>query len=204
MRIDYRYTDRAGRVQSGEWDGDVEIAIHEAVRYLDAEPHSNDETWIYLAEETGEMYVADRGEMAELGAAILAVGTAGTDAYSLWCQGAGREADPHEVMQLYDVAIGSVLSEDISETPDDLAAYISVRVTIEGIPYQVGTMVGVPESLWGTVVAAGCGVRPHCDTWQVDSSDLDSLPRWAREAVRVSLYEARHRLWSEVESLREG
>jgi hypothetical protein len=68
------------------------------------------------------------------------------------------------------------------DLPDDAAYdtemewYGTVRVSIDGVVYRVGAVVGVRESERDTCRAAGAGVRPHLTAWYADSSDWDSAP----------------------------
>lgn len=103
------------------------------------------------------------------------------------------------------VTIGSVRREHVGEDceRDELSAYVSVPVTVDGVAHRVGTMVGVRPANQGSARASGCGASgPYLATWQEERSDLEGLTDAQREAVTAALYEARARLWSEVEGLR--
>lgn len=103
------------------------------------------------------------------------------------------------------ITVGHVIEEFIGddETPCDLCAYVSVHVTIDGKSVRFGTMVGVPESLHGTARDAGAGVRARCTAWQVDASDLGSVPTELRDDVKEAIAEESYRLFCEAISDRE-
>ena len=86
--ISYSYVE-GGKQRSAEHACTTEQAIGAAVEHLDAIEH--DGGYAYRAEETGSWYAVHAGDMAELGAAVLA-GRA-SEAYSLWCAGCGEEID---------------------------------------------------------------------------------------------------------------
>jgi hypothetical protein len=107
------------------------------------------------------------------------------------------------------IKIGSVITE-FTATDDrlqpgprhDLCAYVVVDITIDGALFQVGTMIGAHESDHSQVRASGAGVRPFCRTWFADAADYQSVPSNRKDEVTIALFEARHRLWQEVETFR--
>lgn len=86
--------------------------------------------------------------------------------------------------------------------PDELMAYVSVDVLIDGREVGVATMVGAPESLHATIRAAGCGVRPHLTTWYGDSSDYAAVERGIQPYVLELIAENARQIWREVQELR--
>ncbi len=103
------------------------------------------------------------------------------------------------------ITIGSVRREHVGEDceRDELSAYVAVDIVVDGAAHRVGTMVGVRPSNQGSARASGCGASgAYLATWQEGRSDLEGLTDEQREAVTTALYEARARLWSEVEALR--
>lgn len=66
-----------------------------------------------------------------------------------------------------------------------LSYYVATTVQLDGgAPRSISAMVGVPDDLHGTAEAAGGDtVGPYCSAWLTDSTDLDSVAEWARDAV---------------------
>lgn len=206
--IEYAYLSNSAEIE-GTWTGDRDAAVAAAVESLSASELA-DGDYIYHASETAQWYVVDADDMATLGAAKL--GGHESEAYSLWCAACGRDATGEEIAEVVSVEIGEVTEEWTSEdddgetSHDELSAYVSVRVTVDSQAYQVGTMLGLPESEWGTARASGCGVTlgggPR--TWWGDSSDWADLPTGTQHAVSEALACASKRLWREAMALREA
>jgi hypothetical protein len=108
-----------------------------------------------------------------------------------------------ELLGAVEVTVGAVKREH--GEPAEYAAYVSVEVTVGGHACQVGAMVGAREHLWGSIEAAGCGVRPHLSVWWEDGndgSDWGSLPAGTRDIVLDAMLAEKARLWAEVQELR--
>jgi hypothetical protein len=74
---------------SGTFGGSFDEALRKGIEALDASP-VDDETYTYLADETGSSYMASSSEVAKLGAALLS-GYRYSEAYSIWCSNNGSE-----------------------------------------------------------------------------------------------------------------
>lgn len=84
--ISYSYMDEC-QERHGEWTGDRDDALAEAVRHLNV-IEAGEETWILRSSATdGWWRVSDEG-MASYGAAMLD-GHTSEEVYSLWCAGSG-------------------------------------------------------------------------------------------------------------------
>jgi len=88
--------------------------------------------------------------------------------------------------------------------------YGTVRVRIDGVTYEVGVVIGVPEYLRGTARAAGGDTTtPYLGTWYADPSDYLSAPGddgsigipsdLAKEVLAAIRGEVR-RLWAEYQA----
>jgi hypothetical protein len=171
---------------------------------------------VYRADETRKYYAVDIDAIADLAERL---DRNDADAYSRWCAedgytegfvsedeaalDAGWIDDPEYDVKVLVRSVAEFPGDDDIET-DPLSAYIGVDVMVDGSRYSVGTMVGVRESEQGSCRASGAGVRPFCDTWQIESSDTNELPgRLMRNAVLAALHDSRHELWTAVELERE-
>jgi hypothetical protein len=101
IEIAYRYIENNTRAEKRDVCTSLSEkgAIAIAVEKLDAtELESGD--YIYRASDSegGGHYVVTAAELASLGAALHC--RSGSDCYSLWCNGAGREATDEEIEEL--------------------------------------------------------------------------------------------------------
>lgn len=97
------------------------------------------------------------------------------------------------------IVVGSVTREH--GEPAKHNAYVAIDLTIGGEARRIGAMVGARESNWGSI-DAGAAMGSFLTVETVEESDLADLPAWARTPVLSALYDARRRLWAEVEALR--
>lgn len=86
----------------------------------------------------------------------------------------------------------------IDGTTDDLAAYATVRVQIDGAWHQVGCMLGAPESDRATHRTAGGMPDGSADAWWTDPSDWASVGAEHRDAALDALRSAAPKLWREA------
>lgn len=196
--IEYTYVSE----NDGTWTGDRSAAIARGVEALAAN-ECEDGTYIYRASdaEGGDYYVVTADEVAELGAALLD-GRSLSEAYSIWCSSAGREATAGELRDHLGVEVHTSSVDEDGE-PDEYRAYVAVGVLVDGVEHRVGCMVGVPEAQEGTARAAG-DETPFLDAWWADSSDWASLrSRQVAGAVLSALYDGRISMWRTVVAARE-
>lgn len=172
----------------GSWTGDRSSAIEAGISGLEGE--RVDGGVRYYADETSSHWIASEDDVATLGAALLS-GATMADAYSIWCASSDAVEDAANVSVVVDVSSLAVFTPDDDDDEaslDPLSYYVSVSVAVDGgEPVTVGTMVGARDSDHGSVRASGAGVRPYCGAWQVDASDMESVPAYARDAVLEAL-----------------
>jgi hypothetical protein len=81
-------------------------------------------------------------------------------------------------------------------TRTGINAYIAIDVVIDAEVYSAAVEVGAPESMAGTIEAAGCGVtRRMCSARWVDTSDWAGLPPDRRDDVLSACMRESWRLW---------
>lgn len=72
--------------------------------------------------------------------------------------------------------------------PSTYEIYLCLDVTIDGKEYSAGCMVGAPESMHGTIIAAQTGMlKAYCSAWWVDASDWADLPQGTASGVMEAL-----------------
>lgn len=109
-----------------------------------------------------------------------------------------------------DIAVLGIGSEfdlpDDAEQDTDMEWYGTVRVRVNGVEYQVGAVLGVPESDRGSARASG-SIQEFLNAWYADSSDWDSapasngttgVPRGLASAVIAEIRGSVRKLWREV------
>ena len=102
-----------------------------------------------------------------------------------------------------EIVVGNVRevweSEDDKNHANDLDAYASVPVTIDGVEHRFSAGLGVQEYQHGTVRAGG-SIEPSA--WWIDLSDWESVGADARDAVLDAIVGNATRLWREVQIIR--
>jgi hypothetical protein len=124
-----------------------------------------------------------------------------------------RSADPSLLVVVPEIVIKVLGTGSEFDLPDeaqqdtDMEWYGTVEVEIGGVVYQVGAVIGVPESERGTCRAAGAGVRPHLTAWYADGSDWScapasgggaGLPQALASDVIAAIAANARRLWAEA------
>lgn len=98
---------------------------------------------------------------------------------------------------------------------DEWERYGTVTVGIDGAEYEVGVVIGVPETLRQTVTAANDDPARYVSAWYGDSGDWSDapcltpgvakgIPAELAPAVLAAIREAAPRLWQEYREDRES
>lgn len=179
-----------------------------AIGFVAAKPAPDGEGWIYYAAETREWFRVTADDLAQL-VDLLESGDPDErrDAYSLWC------ADTSCELYVPPITVLGLGGEDWTDAGDPEEAewtrYGTVRVQVGDDVYDVGCVLGVPEYLRGTAIAAGGDtITPYLDAWYADRSDWGSAPRngaqdglaaYLADPVLDAIRAHARRLWGEHE-----
>lgn len=181
-----------------------------AIEMIHALPAPDRDGWIYYAAITREWFRLTPDDLAEL-VDLLESDDADTrrDAYSLWCAATSCELyiPPITVLGLGDDDCTSYCEPEEAEW----IRYGTVRVQVGDAVYAVSCVLGVPEHLRGTAIAAGGDtITPYLDAWYADPSDWACAPRsnggqdglagYLAALVLAEISAHARRLWGEHQS----
>jgi hypothetical protein len=93
------------------------------------------------------------------------------------------------------IELSAIASEQNSNA---LMFYIDVKVIIDKT-YTVSCAIGAPESDHGSIIAAGCDVRPYCTAWYTDSSDWCQTPHELSLIIINAIDSKSYSLYREVQ-----